>query len=69
MAFKDKLLFVLCAPVVAWSMYEAYNIVGYTKQLATEHAECYKPNPYKKELFFGTMIILAILMVPIQAAG
>jgi hypothetical protein len=62
---KDILLYGLCVPAGIYAVYEGMNLFGYINTLKELHAECYKPNPNRFELFFGTMIALAVLSFPI----
>lgn len=50
--FKNVLMLGLCVPAVLWSIYEGYNVIGYVKTLS--EGDCFKSNPYRLELFFGT---------------
>jgi hypothetical protein len=62
---KDILLYGLCVPSAIYAAYEGTNLFGYIQNLKDQNPECYKPNPNRNELFFGTMIALAILSFPI----
>jgi hypothetical protein len=66
---KDMLLYGLSVPAAIYAVYEGTNVVGYIGTLKDQHSECYKPNPNRVELFFGTMIALTLLSFPIQAAA
>jgi hypothetical protein len=66
---KDILLYGLSVPAAIYSVYEGINLIGYVGILKEQHAECYKPNPNRLELFIGTMIALTLLSFPIQAAA
>jgi hypothetical protein len=62
---KDILLYGLSVPAGIYALYEGTNMFGYIGELKEKHAECYKPNPNRMELFLGTMIALALLSFPI----
>lgn len=69
MSYKDKILLALCPPIIGWSLYEGVNVFKATQVLANDYPQCYQTNPYRTELFFGTLIVLACTMIPIQMAG
>jgi len=64
---KDILLYGLCVPSGLYALYEGSNLFSYISEIKTSSPECYHPNPNRVELFFGTMILLALLQAPVQA--
>jgi hypothetical protein len=66
MELKDFLFYGLIPPVILYAIYEGVLQIGYAQALSQTYPECYKPNPYLKELFFGTHVLLLILMIPTQ---
>lgn len=66
---KDILLYGLCVPSGLYALYEGTNLFGYISQLKSESADCYRPNPNRFELLFGTILALSVLSFPIQAAA
>lgn len=64
---KDILLFGLCVPCGLYALYEGNNLFSYISHIKETNPECYQPNPNRFELFFGTMILLAMFQIPVQA--
>ena len=62
---KDYLMYFLSVPAVIWTIYEATRIPGYVSTLQVTNPDCYKPNPYRTEIFVGTQIILACISTPL----
>ena len=58
---KDTILYGLCIPSGIYAIYESTNLFSYISHIKKENPECYITNPNRYELFFGTMILLAIL--------
>lgn len=63
---KDVLFYTLVIPTIMWALYEGSFVPGYVNALRENHSECYKSNPNMVSLFFGTMVGLACISVPIQ---
>lgn len=56
----------ICVPYVA---YKGYQLFSFTDYLRKESPECYQSNPYFWQLFFGTIALLIMVMVPVEAVA
>lgn len=69
MEIKDILIFSMCVPACLYSVYEGVQLFGYLGYMKEHNSACVQPNPNRWELFFGTILMLALLSIPIQAAA
>jgi len=65
MEFKDIMLYAMCVPSAIYSVYEGAKLFDYIGYMKEHNSACYQPNPNRWELFFGTILILAALQIPI----
>eukprot|EP00347_Sterkiella_histriomuscorum_P000381 403376081 len=56
----------VCVPYI---IYKGYQIFGYADQIKKEAPECTQTNPYFAQLFLGTIALLIIVMIPVQAVA
>ncbi len=61
MELKDILLYSLCFPSGIYAVYEGINLMNYVSFIKENNPECYQSNPNRNALFFGTMLVLAVL--------
>ncbi len=66
---KDVLLYGLCVPSGLYAIYEGMHLMSYISYIKEHNPDCYASNPNRVEFFFGTMLLLAVLQFPIQAAS
>ena len=58
---KDVIIYGLCIPCGIYAIYEGIKLMSYINYIKEHNAECYAPNPYRIEIFFGTIVVLAVL--------
>lgn len=58
---KDIIIYGLCIPCGMYAIYEGINLMSHITYIKEHNAECYAPNPYRIEIFFGTIVALAAL--------